>query len=911
MGDFALDETALPMANISNKLIEDQVKQKDTDLYAIESDIKEKRARVEAMSEHMKNVQQELTITQNLVAARLKEVLTEDHLRMISEREQGRYNLLVKRKNVDIGEIKDRQNTHENNMFRYTQKIEQIKQQMKWSQKELEEWLEEASHRDEDAMTLMKYAKIDDAKTKELTLRLEKLTEERGKKKRLLENEVTGTLTTQIELDKTAEAFRKAHDERMEVLEQWESIITQMQRRDEEMERGASALRGCKDQIKVTEHQMMEKQQFLESEQENNHEKEKVVDVAERQVAKIRLDYQDAETSRIQFRDELETLKYCTERTNSDLEVRRGEINHLRKEIKLKEEKLAFVKRTVEEAKEALAKTLDSSLTAEQRAVAADEFLNKEELWVNEIAKEIRRLREQQFKKNETLQQLKTSCSNKVAEIQGSQAASKNLSSKLNKIDQEALKQHEIIYNQDFQLQVLERKVARLQGERSDEEREALSERIKVLTEQYDTLADTKVFLEDQMKKLNDDLRRGKRELSKSTDDKNYLATKIDELNLHNDSSQRSLKKTTQEKDDLMVEHNILKLELKRLRQTLNQQADGVLNLNKRRLQLQKAMDERKVDINIHTDMLMQQIKHAQGEKSKISAELHERCSQIDKLRKRYEILMTTMAPPEGEEEHSAAYYVISAAQEKEELQRQGDELDASIRKAEKEIHALENTIKVMNARNSMYRQNFTKVDHSSEDIEEERTLEEQRRAVMDKYKYKRRQVRELQEDLDAMSRTYDNLAAEEGNINQQVTDSESRLEGGKRQLSDQKEKLDRVSKQLVRYGREIRATKGKKTQTPEEEDIDLRDMVEFNKSIASQLVANIQSYPEPFSTLTNLLYQANIPIPSAQQTGSRSSSRASSTTSLLSLRSEKSSVKSVQLGITSPTFGGRASPKK
>ena len=29
----------------------------------------------------------------------------------------------------------------------------------------------------------------------------------------------------QIELDKTAEAFRQAHDERMEVLEQWENII--------------------------------------------------------------------------------------------------------------------------------------------------------------------------------------------------------------------------------------------------------------------------------------------------------------------------------------------------------------------------------------------------------------------------------------------------------------------------------------------------------------------------------------------------------------------------------------------------------------------------------------------------------------------------------------------------------------
>ena len=116
-------------------VISKQVKLKDTNLYAIDSEIKEKRARVEAMSEHMKNVQQELTITQNLVAARLKEVESEDHLRMLSEREQGRINLQVKRKNVDIEEIKERQNTHENNMFRYTQKIEQIKQQMKWSQK--------------------------------------------------------------------------------------------------------------------------------------------------------------------------------------------------------------------------------------------------------------------------------------------------------------------------------------------------------------------------------------------------------------------------------------------------------------------------------------------------------------------------------------------------------------------------------------------------------------------------------------------------------------------------------------------------------------------------------------------------------------------------------------------------------
>lgn len=54
------------------------------------------------------------------------------------------------------------------------------------------------------------------------------------------------------------------------------------------------------------------------------------------------------------------------------------------------------------------------------------------------------------------------------------------------------------------------------------------------------------------------------------------------------------------------------------------------------------------------------------------------------------------------------------AAQEKEELQREGDKLDAQIRKAEKEIRALENTLKVMNGRNEQYRKSFNKITETS-----------------------------------------------------------------------------------------------------------------------------------------------------------------------------------------------------
>lgn len=85
MGDFELDETALPMANAKNKQIEELVRQKDKDVYSLETQIKEISSRIEGMSDHMKNVQQELKLTQNLVSAREHEIESENHLRMIGE----------------------------------------------------------------------------------------------------------------------------------------------------------------------------------------------------------------------------------------------------------------------------------------------------------------------------------------------------------------------------------------------------------------------------------------------------------------------------------------------------------------------------------------------------------------------------------------------------------------------------------------------------------------------------------------------------------------------------------------------------------------------------------------------------------------------------------------------------------
>ena len=67
---------------------------------------------------------------------------------------------------VELTDLHEKMNSYENSIFRTAQQIEQIKEQMKWDQEALDQWIAVAERRDEDAIVLQKYTRIDDSKTK-------------------------------------------------------------------------------------------------------------------------------------------------------------------------------------------------------------------------------------------------------------------------------------------------------------------------------------------------------------------------------------------------------------------------------------------------------------------------------------------------------------------------------------------------------------------------------------------------------------------------------------------------------------------------------------------------------------------------------------------------------------------------
>ena len=67
-----------------------------------------------------------------------------------------------------------------------------------------------------------------------------------------------------------------------------------------------------------------------------------------------------------------------------------------------------------------------------------------------------------------------------------------------------------------------------------------------------------------------------------------------------------------------MVDRNLLKLQVRKLRDTLFSRADEVFSLEKRKLELNTAMTERSKEISIFKEILEAQIRSGTNDKQKV-----------------------------------------------------------------------------------------------------------------------------------------------------------------------------------------------------------------------------------------------------------------------------------------------------
>ncbi|XP_069881929.1 coiled-coil domain-containing protein 39 [Dipodomys merriami] len=882
------DGFAIPVANKENQLLEEQLLKLQDERSSLQDELHDFEDRINAMTSHFKNVKQEFSLTQCLYKAREREIESEEHFKAIAQRELGRVKDEIQRLKNEMAVIHEKKNDKESSIFKATQKLDGLKCQMNWDQQALEAWLEESAHKDSDALTLQKYSQQDDNKIRVLTLKLERLTLECHQKRKILDNELTETLSAQLQLDKEAQDFRKIHSERQELIKQWENTVEQMQKRDGDIDKCALALANIKQQIREKENLVKQKIKFLENEVGNNIEYEKRIAAADRKVLKCRIEYQQHETNRSQLKDELDSLKATVSRTSSELQALRKHSSKIKKDIQEETARLYKIKNHNQIVKRKLDMITEKTMSVEEKATNLEDMLKEEEKSIREVEVQLNIVKDVLFRKVQELQAETTKEKAIMSEIEGTRSSLKHLNNQLHRRDFETLKQQEIMYSQDFYIQQVERRMSRLKGDINTEEKQILEAKIVELKKTLDEKQSTCTILETQIKKLHNDLYFIKKSNSKNCEEKQVFMNKISELTLFIDRSDKELKKAKEFKEELMIDYNLLKLEVKRTRELLHSKAEEIVSLEKRKLQLRTAMEERSEEIKVHKTMLAAQIRCVDQERQIISAEFHDRLNKIDKLKNRYEIFTIVMLPPEGEGEKTQAYYVIKAAQEKEELQREGDSLDAQINKAEKEIYALENTLQVLTNCNDHYKQSFKKVTPTSDEYGLKIKLEEQKRIADEKYRYKQRQIREIEEDIQSMENTSEVVEHLTKTAKEKLSGKQDYLLQLRKDTEEQKPKLERVTKQCEKLIKDIRLLKQTQDETLEEQDIKFRETKQFHKDIDEMLIEIAEKNADLQVVLQTYFQQNGLEFPTAPKR-SLHSSRSSSQSSLRSGRSTRS----------------------
>lgn len=89
---------------------------------------------------------------------------------------------------------------------------------------------------------------------------------------------------------------------------------------------------------------------------------------------------------------------------------------------------------------------------------------------LGEVDKENASLKETLFKESQKLFKLRAEQANLIGDISGTLSASRNLQANINKLKIESQRQQEHLYTSDYQIQNMERQVARAKGERSQDE---------------------------------------------------------------------------------------------------------------------------------------------------------------------------------------------------------------------------------------------------------------------------------------------------------------------------------------------------------------------------------------------------------------------------------------------------------
>ncbi|KPI90342.1 hypothetical protein ABL78_0569 [Leptomonas seymouri] len=719
--DATAEALPLEMLNKTNKELTAQLTRYEQQLEERQNSVDDQRRRLQFMKEHLSNVRAEIVNTQSLSENKRREVESEDNMCRVMERECARLKQRQTQFEREADDVRDRLTSVQDRIFHGNLKIEELKSTMDYNQEELEQWDEARRQKEEDEMAIAHYSKQDEVKEKQLTQQIEKMESTVRKQRRELEDEMLATQHVQGELDRVAGEYRKLHDDRSSLLDEWEQVVRTIAERDE-------AIRIAAEQYTEGVAWIQQRQQYkksLEDALDEAREELEVINYTIKEREKTSQKYQEAVpvlTQEVQtLQDEVGALREEAARATRDKRATALRLEEVIAEIERRKKELARTEERRAEAAERLKEEGLVALDMQQQSQFIGQLLKDAQKTHLNIEKDVEQLKNAKFKANQDLSEVRASQMTTLGEINGAQAQGKNYTAKINQLDQESFSQQGVLYNVEFSVQQMEKKVSRAKGERTEEERKELHDKINLLQNTLDELEKQHHTLQSQVKRVREEMRQASLAIERLEVSRKRTLEEVLETELFCTHTQMDEKGMEKQCEDLLIKVDTQELQLRRLRASLRAKDAELLTLEDRKRQLEADVAEREAEIEVHQRLLRMESKMAEEERKRLVTELLERKKNLAAVKTRHEVLVGRMDPAQAR--LSQAQLVIAAAKEREDLQYRGDSLDARIRRMEREILKMEKTIAIIRASNSQYKRKFDKVSDHDEEVRTQKAL--------------------------------------------------------------------------------------------------------------------------------------------------------------------------------------------
>ena len=400
----------------------------------------------------------------------------------------------------------------------------------------------------------------------------------------------------------------------------------------------------------------------------------------ERLLQTKRQEYSSLRESDNALRDEVGSVRIETSMAVAMVENKREEYKRINVGLREKQGRLGMLAQQLEDIGNKLTTERSGTISTEQMMETIVKSLASREKDLQQAEKNIAGLKKTLYKDSNRLADLRKHETDLMAEIRGILANIKNYASKSNELEIRYTVQHELLSNANFQLQWMEKKVARGLGERSNEEQIQLQLQIESLEATLEAETKKKLALAQQKRKLQVELRAWEKKCTLSESKHSETMKMIDGIGVQLFACGQKLKETVAAKEEALVLHDVTVLDVRRLRDSLRNLLLTVYTLKDQAAKSSMSIQAKKEEITKLNESKNSQLRISKDDRHKSAIELGKAKAGLEKTKAKYNVISAVNARKgEGEGYESPELKLILAAQRREELQREGDKLDATI----------------------------------------------------------------------------------------------------------------------------------------------------------------------------------------------------------------------------------------